>query len=80
MLIMSAKKVTTSLNVEDDRPHLNGEEEDGRPAGTRASSVQRRFGIAESPDTECGAHRQLFENVWFVFDQTHIPDYQMQYS
>ena len=48
------------------RPHPNGEEDDGRHAGKRASGVQRKQEIAESPGTAHGAHHQLSENVWYA--------------
>ena len=49
------------------RPHLNSLEDDGRHVGKRAPGVQGRLRAAGSTVAAYGAHRQLSENVWFVF-------------
>ena len=44
MLEMSVKKVTTNLNIDDSRPHLDGEEDDGRHAKKRAQACSENQG------------------------------------
>ena len=54
------------------QPHLNREEDDGRHAEKRASGVQRRPGVADSPGTACGAHHPQMYDL-YVFETLSDP-------
>ena len=69
MVKINVKKTTTKKF----RPHMKDEEDDGRHAGKRASGVQRRLRIAESPGTGYGAHHQPIENVCLSLTQCQMP-------